>query len=230
MMSTRHFLAVFVLSCCFAAPQAGASGPAVPAAPAATASSTADDPRIDRLTDLVVEMVPFGKMFEIAAANPKWPVQDRPEAVTTEQLTCLRAELSPAGYRRIRRLEVADYVAADPARADRDIALLEQGAASMMGKAMMAGVESKRADKEIDVQALLANARPEQLMAFMTFMSDPKYAALRDLSGMSGIFGDSKSSKNGRDTGEAQGEMMAAQVMLKAMSTCDVPMSALFGK
>lgn len=191
--------------------------------------ASADEARIERLTDLVVRAIPMGQIFEtLALADPAWPMQEKPDAVSKAQLGCLRAELSPSGYRRSKRAEVAEYFAANPSRFDQDIRILEQGAATLMNKMMIAGVEQERTGKAVDEAALLAESTPEQLMAFMSFMTAPDYAPLRALAGFGNAFNASASAEENEASGEAAGSDMATRVMLGAMSTCDVPVSALF--
>lgn len=201
----------------------------LPAVPNAMAATLSDNARVDRLTDLIVEMVPFGKMFDMAAAeNPKWPVQDNPESVTADQLGCLRRELSDEGYRRARRVEVAAYAATRGSKLDQDIEVLEKGASTMMGKAMLSGAESKRNGQEIDAKALFAGAHPEQLLSFLTFANDEKFAPLRELSGIGETIATGADDAEAR--GKKRGAMMAAKYMLQAMSACDVPVTTMFGK
>lgn len=187
------------------------------------------DAKTDRLTDLMVELVPMGRIFEMLAKNdPKWPMQDKPDAVTPAQLSCLRAELSIDGYRRAKRKEVAEYVSANSSRVDADVTLLEGGAASMMGRLMMAGAEGERTGVKVSEQEVLGAATPEQLASFMAFMTAPDHDGLRKLSGIGNAFSTAKSSEENEQSGEAAGENLATQVMLRAMGTCEVSMATLF--
>lgn len=62
---------------------------------AAGPANASQEAKTERLTDLMVELVPMGRIFEmLAKEDPKWPMQDKPDAVTPAQLSCLRAELS----------------------------------------------------------------------------------------------------------------------------------------
>lgn len=201
----------------------------VGAAQAAGPKDASSGAKTDRLTDLMVELVPMGKIFEMLAKdNPKWPVQDKPEAVTPVQLSCLRAELSNTGYRRAKRKDVAEYVAENPSRIDAEVKLLEGGAAALMGRLMMAGAEGERTGVKMSEQEVLAGATPEQLASFMAFMTAPDHEALRKLSGIGNAFSTSKSASENEQSGEAAGENLATQVMLRAMGECKVSMEALF--
>lgn len=187
------------------------------------------DAKTDRLTDLMVELVPMGRIFEmLAKEDPKWPMQDKPDAVTPAQLSCLRTELSTEGYRRAKRKDVAEYVSVNPSRVDADVTLLEGGAAAMMGKLMMAGAEGERTGVKVSEQEVLGAATPEQLASFMAFMTAPDHEGLRKLSGIGNAFSTAKSSEENEQSGEAAGENLATQVMLRAMSACEVSMATLF--
>lgn len=193
---------------------------------AQTAPSHSD---VQRMTDLQVKMMPFGAIFDmLAKADPNWPMQEKPGAVTPTQLGCLRGELSTPGYRRYKQAQVEAYLVANPSRAESEIALLEQGAAELFGKLILAGADSERSGVEADPQAVLKNSTPEQMMSFMSFFGDPNHAELRKLSGLGDAISLGKSASENESAGEQLGSTITLQVMLKAMSTCEVPTSALF--
>lgn len=196
---------------------------------AAEPAKESKDAKTDRLTDLMVELVPMGQIFEMLAKdNPKWPMQDKPDAVTPAQLSCLRTELSSAGYRRAKRKDVAEYVSANPSHVDADVALLEGGAAAMMGRLMIAGAEGERTGVKASEQEVLGAATTEQMASFMAFMTAPDHEGLRKLSGIGNAFSASKSSEENEQSGEAAGGNLATQVMLRAMGACEVSMATLF--
>lgn len=196
---------------------------------AAAPTNAGQDAKIERLTDLMVELVPMGRIFDMLAKDdPKWPMQDKPDAVTPAQLSCLRSELSNTGYRRAKRKDVAEYVAANPSRVDDELKLLESGAAAVMGRLMIAGAEGERTGVKVSEQEVLGSATPEQLGSFMAFMSAPDHAGLRKLSGLGNAFSTDKSSEENEQNGEAAGQNLATQVMLRAMGACEVSMATLF--
>lgn len=201
----------------------GAAQAAESSAPAA--SNTA------RMTDLQVRMMPFGAIFDtLASENPAWPMQEKPDAVTPNQLGCLRDQLSTPGYRRYKLAQVEAYVAANPSRVDAEIALLEEGAADLFGRLVTAGAESERSGIETDPATVLKDASPEQVLSFVTFFSDPNHAELRKLSGLGDALGIHKSAEENESAGEKIGSTMMMQIMLTAMSTCKVPTTVLFDK
>jgi hypothetical protein len=193
----------------------------------AFAQSASD--RVARLTDLVVETVPMGVVFEsLAATSPDWPVQEKPDAVSAGQLACLRDELSDGGYRRMKRTEVVAYVAENPRQADADIAVLEAGGAKMMGRLMLAGVEQERTGVPVDQAQIMGEASEQELAAFMQMMTDPGQAALRKLLGIGNAYDAERSAQENESAGEEAGADLATRVMLKAMSNCDVSTDVLF--
>ena len=210
-----------------------AAGIAVAAAPAdnalAKTGKPQQDAQVERLTDLVVQAIPMGAIFEtLSEADPNWPMQEKPDAVTPEQLGCMRRELSAEGYRRAKREDAAAYAQQHTSLVEQDIRVLNEGAAMMMGKLMLAGVEQERTGVPVDQNALMGQASPEQLAAFMSFMTSPDYAPLRRLAGIGNAFDHGRSAEENENAGEAAGADLATKVMLKAMGRCDVPSSVLF--
>lgn len=201
--------------------------------PAARASGETDasapDAVLKRLGDLVAETIPLGRIFEsLAEQDPKWPVSDRPQAVTPAQLACLRGELSVAGYRRAKEDEVRQYAAANPTRIASDVKLLEGGAAAVMARLVMAGAESERTGVKMSEQEVLRAMTPTELGSFMTFMTLQEHAGLRELSGIGNTLDVGKSREENERNGQERGGNLAMQWMLRAMGTCSVPSSVLF--
>lgn len=186
---------------------------------------------VERMTDLQVRMMPFGKLFDtLAAGNPDWPMQDKPGAVTPKQLGCLREELSTPGYRRYKQAQAEAYVAANRSKVEAEIALLDRGAADLFGRLVAAGAESEQSGVAADPSVVLNDASPEQMMSFVTFFSDPNYVELRKLSGLGDALGMHKSAEENESAGEKLGSTLVMQIMLTAMSTCNVPTKVLFGE
>jgi hypothetical protein len=212
-----------VLLCCALSLSAHAAEPRV--------EPRADDALVSRMTDLQVRMFPFGAIFEMLAKDdPKWPMQQNPDAVTSKQLDCLRGELSQDGYRRYKQARVETYVAANPKRAEAEVELLSQGAAELFGKLVLAGADAERSGAPTTPEVVLKDATPEQMMAFMTFFSDPNYAELRKMSGLGDAIALDKSAEENESAGEQLGSTITMQIMLGAMKTCEVSTSVLFGK
>lgn len=195
----------------------------------APSDMTQQEAQVDRLTDLLVRAIPLGTMFEtMAEADPNWPMQEKPKAVTADQLGCLRRELSTVGYRRAKREDAVAYVRQHPSTLEQDLRVLEEGAAMMMGKLMLAGVEQERTGVPVDVSALMGQASPDELAAFMSFMTSPDYAPLRRLAGIGNAFDHKHTAEENKNAGEAVGADLATKAILKAMGRCQVPSSVLF--
>ena len=69
---------------------------------------------------------------------------------------------------------------------------------------------------------------PEQLASFMAFMTAPDHADLRKLSGLGNAFSTEQILRGERaERRRPSGENLATQVMLRAMSACEVSMATL---
>ncbi len=193
------------------------------AVPAAAEPAASHEQRVERLTDSMVVLMPFGTIFEdLAAADPAWPAMERADEVSGRQLLCLREELSSRGYRRYTRTLVQAYADANPEQLDRDIALFEGGVAEMFGKLILAGAEGERTGVPPNPEELLAAYSPEQVEAFMTFFSAAEYAGLRQLSGLGNQLSEGKTVEENEAAGEQVGGALASRLLVRAMDTCDV--------
>ena len=204
---------------CLAASLVLAAGHAV----AATGPAASHEQRVERLTDSMVVLMPFGTVFEsIAAADPKWPVGDKVDDYRASDLICLRDELSAKGYRRYTLGLVRDYAKANPERLDGDIALVESGVAEMFGKLVLAGADGERTGVQANPDEVLAGYSPEQLESFMTFFTAQEYAALRKLAGLGDQLSVEKSAEENEAAGEQVGTDLASKLMFRAFDTCGV--------
>lgn len=226
-MSLRMLSVLALAAMCVAQGPAHASQKRAGDRAAASEAVAVDDAKVDRLTDLVVEMTPIGKVLElVAGVDPKWPMQDSPDAVTDTQLACLRTEMNGDAYRRHKRREVADYVAKYPLRVDTEIEALGQGAAKYSGQLVLAGARSEVSGGEVNVAGILAEATPGEMRAFLEVVNGSDYQALRELSGMNAILDAGKAKPNDEHAATGLASLMVP-LMLRAMDTCKVPMSAL---
>jgi hypothetical protein len=192
-----------------------------------SAAAAPGDADIDRMTNAVVRAMPFGAVFDILAGeNAKWPMQERPDAVTAGQLACLRGELSSAGYRRIRHAEVKQYAAANPDRFAADLALLESGSAKLFGGLVLAGADAEHNGTKVSPESIIAAASKVEIESFTRLMSDAQYAVLRKLLGMGEMFDANASAKENEARGEDAGGALVANLMRAAISTCDIPETA----
>jgi hypothetical protein len=194
-------------------------------------AATPSEAQIDKLTDLVVQAMPFGQVFELVSAkDPNWPLGDKAGKATPAQLACLRGELSTEGYRRNKRKDVVAYAKAHPEDVANDIRLLEAGAAELFGKFVLAGAQGEATGKPADPEAIAASATAAQGVSLTALTTDPSHDELRELIGMGGMFdtlaaeGDDKQMQA---KGEKQGTQLGVQLMLGAMQACELPLSAL---
>jgi hypothetical protein len=217
-MKTRGVLLAAALLC---SAQASALETAKPSVDAKAA-------RIDRMTDLLVQAMPMGTIFEtVMKGDPAWPVQANPGALDATQLACLRGELSPEGVRRNKRAEVAAYIASHPKQVDDEIVLMGGGAAELMNKFTLAGAKGESSTGRPDVNAIISGATPEQALSFVRFVTAPEYTELRKLAGIGDVFDPASSAEQNEKSGERLGASLGATAMLKAVGVCRIPMSAL---
>ena len=187
------------------------------------AGAAASAPQVERLLDAVVEMMPFGRVFDLLASeDPAWPFAEVADKVGAGALACVRGELSSAGYRRYQLPRVTRYVGENPGRVAKDLALLEGGAAPLFGKLVMAGAEGERTGVEVNPEQALADATPEQMTAFMAVFSDPDNAGLRDLAGFGSALSLQKTEEENQAAGEKVGGDLAGMLVKRALDTCGV--------
>lgn len=181
-----------------------------------------------RLLDAVVEMMPFGKVFDsLAAQDPAWPFTDVADKVSGGQLACVRGELSSEGYRRYQLPLVTAYAVNHADRLDQDLALLEGGAAPLFGKLVLAGAEGERTGVQAAPETVLADATPEQVAAFMAVFGDADNAALRELAGIGEALGLEKSEAENEAAGEKVGGDLAGMLLRRSLATCGVDPASL---
>lgn len=187
-----------------------------------------DARQVERLTAALVQIMPFGAVLDEAAAqDPTWPLQEKADGVDAAQLACMRRELSSPGFRRSRASEAAAYVEAHPSRLEDDIKTLMQAAPVFAG--MVEGViAEEKGGKEFDPAEAVKSVTHDQLLAFSLLMADPKYAPLRELSGIGDAYHPGRTAEENYKAGVGIGTALFAKLMIGAMKTCDVPPAALF--
>lgn len=198
-------------------------------APLAASAQAAGDAQVERLTGVLVQMLPFGKILDdAAAADPTWPLQGKAGKVDPAQLGCLRRELSSQGYQRSKRAEVAAYAQANPGRVGDDLKLLEGGAASVFGDFINAGVSEAQTGQKVEAADVIKKMKADQMLSFVEFISEPKHAPLRELVGIGDAFDPAKSAEQNSDAGKSIGARLVTKLMLGAMTTCNVSTSTIF--
>ena len=197
------------------------------AASLATAQSN-NAVQVDRFTELVVEMMPIGEIFEtLAATDPNWPMQHNPSLVDKGELACLRDELSREGHRRGKRREVVRYLAENPDRAAADQAILERGAAKAFGLLVREGAEAERKGTVPDEAAILAQLTETEAQAMLSVVSEPGYAPLRKLAGIGNAMDVTKSAEENEEAGREVGADLASRLIFKAVDDCGIDRARL---
>ena len=142
----------------------------------------ADDAKIERMTDMIVGMMPHGPAFDqLAAEDPNWPMSIRAAPFTAEELACARSELSSTGIRKRKTAEVRAYAAGDAAGFERDFALLDGGLAERYHVMIATQAAALRAGEFFDNEAWLQTMSAEQRAAVNALMRDPQQQQLRKL-------------------------------------------------
>lgn len=179
--------------------------------------------QIDDLTDAVVQLLPLGQVMEsAAAADPHWPVQGKVDAVTPEQLVCLRKEMSTDGFRRYKRTEVADYLRNHNGNLQDELRVTRQSG-PVMSRIMLAGAAAEGSKEKVDLTTIMREANADQLLAMVSLARDPKYRDLRELTGM----GDAMSGEGSAKDNHAVGELIAIKAMFHGFKMCNVAPGAL---
>ena len=190
---------------------------------AQTLPSPAPDVEVQRLTDLVIQAMPYGTVMDtLAEKDPAWPLLTKAPQFSAGQLTCVRNEMSSSGYRSAKFEEVRQFAAAHPESVAGDIKLLEDGAALVTGKLIRAGIAAHESGVPVDTKSVLKSVPAQQAAAFMTFLLAPKYASLRDLSGLGEMFDMSKSTEENRQIGKLGSAAIFMKYSFRAMGICGI--------
>ena len=181
-----------------------------------------DAPRLARAAS---NLMPLGRVLEAAAAeDPKWPINDKPDAMDATQLACVRQNLRQPQFEAMMTKRAEDYVRDNPARVADDIAILEGGGGQLFARMINEGIAAGREKRQVDIVKVVGASKPDEIAGMMTLANDPRYQPLRELIGFN------QSISNG-ETGKAAGESAALTFMLPmlmgALTTCNVPASAL---
>lgn len=187
--------------------------------------SVQSTPDAARLARAASHLMPLGRVLEAAAAeDPKWPINHKPDAMDATQLACVRQNLRQPQFQELMAKRAADYVRDNPARVADDIRLLEGGGGQLFARMINEGIVAGREKREVDIMKVVGASKPEDIAGMMTLANDPRQQPLRELIGFN------QTISNG-ETGKAAGENAALTFMLPmlmaAMTTCNVPASAL---
>jgi len=188
-------------------------------------ADTLGEAEIARLAELSFQALPLaGAVGMVAAREPAWPFQARPDAVDARQLACVRARMDEDHLRQALLERTRRHARADPEGMRDGLRFLEDDGAKLFREIMTRSVSAAADGHALDVQALEASAPAQQRQALLTLLVDRRYRPLRALFGMP------EQSRHDHDTGLASGAAMVkvllAPVLLDALEACAVPLSA----
>ena len=158
-------------------------------------------------------------MGEAAARDPRWPLAEKAALVSPAQLGCMRQALAPGQVQAAQRQLALDYADAHPATLAADIAVLEGGAARLIGQAMRAGAGLK-------APASTRPASEGEMRALAQFATDARFADLRQATGLSRLAGGSPSAddERGKDIARA----LTVNFLTDAFLRCHIPVKLLY--
>lgn len=195
---------------------------------AAPAQAQPQTDEVTRLTDLVVQTMPVGDLFQgFIDRDPRWPLNERVDRVPPHQLACLRQRLSAAGYRERQAEATAGFARRHPERVAPSIRILEEGAAEMFAAAITAGAEQSRTGRKADFNDIAGRFRPAQMAAMVELTSDERHRALRELIGIDDALGIEHSPEQNSARGRNKGMLLGMKLMFSAMEHCKVPLAAV---
>lgn len=191
-------------------------------------AGTVPDNIVQHLTDLVVQALPMGQMADVdEAKDPTWPLKDKASRVSSEQLRCMRGQLSSAGYRNWKLHDVRAYAATHAADVDDDIDVLGSGAAWVANRYFMGSLEARENGAEFDRRKALQSATAGQMIAYTSYEYDPKFAALRDLVGIGSVNDPTAAADDRARAIKVKMMTLNMDLMYRAMDACKVAPAVL---
>ena len=177
-----------------------------------------DQAKVEQLTDLVMQALPYDEIARKAQEkDPNWPMGEKADRVSAEQLKCMKDQYSTENYREVKRQDAIDFATRYPDEMNDAVHVLQDGAAEAFSAFFHSMMTSP--DREIDSSQVMGQFDPKQVLLMVALMGDDKYRHLRDLIGFGG-----NSILDGAGDGV---KSSIAKLMLRAMSTCKIPMSVL---
>lgn len=202
--------------------------PAAACCSGAAVAGTVPERVTQHLTDLVIQALPMGQMADAdETKDPTWPLKDKASRVSSEQLRCLREQLSSAGYRNWKLQDVRAYAATHVADVDDDIKVLESGAAWVANRYFMGALEAREKGTEFDRRKALQTATASQMIAYTSYEYDPKFAALRDLVGIGSVNDPTAAADERARAIKVKMMTLNMDLMYRAMGACKVAPAVL---
>ena len=173
-----------------------------------------------RFANAYVELLPVGALMQHAAAqDPRWPLGDKAALVSPAQLACMRQAMSPAGIESAQRKLAQAYAEDHPDTLADDLAVLEGGAARLIGQAMREG-------GKLPARQPVRAASAQESRALIAFANEARYADLRQATGLTQLAGGeaTPTPQRGQDIGRA----LTVKFLTDAFLRCHIPVKLLY--
>ena len=174
----------------------------------------------ERFADAFVELLPVAALMgQSAERDPHWPLGDKARLVSDAQLACMRQALAPAEVRAAQRDVARAYAQTHADTLAADLAVLEDGAARLIGQAMREGAG-------LPVEGGRAPATAEQTRALAAFARDTRYARLREATGLTRLAGGPSAPAGQR--GKEIASTLTVKFLTDAFLRCHIPVKLLY--
>ena len=174
----------------------------------------------ERFANAYVELLPVGALMQHAATqDPRWPLGDKAALVSQAQLGCMRQAMSPGDIEAAQRELAHDYAKAHPDALADELAVLERGAARLIGQAMREG-------GQLPAPQPARAATTEESRALIAFATEARYAGLRQATGLERLAGGepAPTTQRGQDIGRA----ITVKFLTDAFLRCHIPVKLLY--
>lgn len=191
---------------------------------AAGTPSQVTEQQIQHLTDLVVETMPMGEIMDHSiAADPTWPLKQKASRVSAEQLRCLRDQLSSASYRAAKLKEVRAFAGLHANEVADDTKVLDDGAAQVSNRLVLGGARAHEMGAPPNPGKDLQSITGSEMIAYTSYEYDPKYADLRNLTGIGDANDPAKPADERHQAMAAKMLVLNMDTMYRAMDACHIP-------
>ena len=174
----------------------------------------------ERFADAYVELLPVAALMgQSAERDPQWPLGDKARLVSDAQLACMRQALAPVEVRAAQRNVARAYAQTHADTLASDLEVLEGGAARLIGQAMREGAG-------LTAEGTHVPATAEQTSALAAFAREPRYAQLREATGLTRLAGGP--SAPARERGKDIASALTVKFLTDAFLRCHIPVKLLY--